>query len=418
MSTMGMWASHAARRTALQNRRRFLSSHDQMNIAMREAALASFGSDTQDALPREFLDLVRTAERKPLGVAHVAGEESVLDVDPFELVKPDLASIDGSIKDLLGSDHPVLHRVAQYFFNVEGGKKVRPTMVLLVARACNTHTAVRSGLLGTSIQESSTPTSRQRRLAEITEMIHVASLLHDDVIDSADSRRGVGSVNEVFGNKLAVLAGDFLLARSSVCTARLRNLDVVEILGMVLEDLVKGEVYQMRNIVQGDSRSAVFDSYLRKNFYKTGSLMANSCRASAVLNDHTPEEVREAVYVYGRGVGAAFQLVDDILDFEGKGDELGKPTLSDLGTGLATAPILFAAEEHQELEDLIARKFSTPGDIEYAQQLLNSSHGIVRTKNLAIQYSNQAVEAILTLEPSPARDGLVRLARNLIERCF
>ena len=117
----------------------------------------------------------------------------------------------GSIKDLLGSDHPVLERVAQYFFDVEGGKKIRPTMVLLMSRACNEDALARGHTTSKNENENeegtlltSAPTSKQVRLAEITEMIHTASLLHDDVIDTADSRRGVESVNSMFGNKVCV----------------------------------------------------------------------------------------------------------------------------------------------------------------------------------------------------------------------
>ena len=131
----------------------------------------------------------------------------------------------------------------------------------------------------------------QRRLAEVTEMIHTASLLHDDVIDAADTRRGVSSVNTVFGNKLAVLAGDFLLARASVCLARLRSLPVVELLSTVIEHLVKGEVMQMKTALRSEAATqAAFDLYLRKTYYKTGSLMANSCKAVAMLM-RRPDEV-------------------------------------------------------------------------------------------------------------------------------
>lgn len=120
----------------------------------------------------------------------------------------------------------------------------------------------------------------QRRLAEITEMIHTASLFHDDVIDKATTRRNVSSVNQVFGNKLAILGGDFLLSRASVSLARLRNLEVVELLSVVIEHLVKGEIMQMKPSSSGRSQ---LEYYLKKNFYKTASLMGHSCLAAAVL---------------------------------------------------------------------------------------------------------------------------------------
>ena len=146
-------------------------------------------------------------------------------------------------------------------------------------------------------------------------MIHTASLLHDDVIDMSDIRRGVASVNSSFGNKLAVLAGDFLLSRASVNLARLRSLETMELLSVVIEQLVKGEVLQISGPpTSGDH--AAFDYYLKKNYYKTGSLMANSCKAEALLAD-CDEEIQNICFQYGKHIGLAFQLVDDLLDYTG-----------------------------------------------------------------------------------------------------
>lgn len=142
-------------------------------------------------------------------------------------------------------------------------------------------------------------------------MIHTASLLHDDVIDEAEMRRGIKSVNQVFGDKLSILAGDFLLARSSVCLARLRSLEVVELMSTIIEHLVKGEVMQMRN-VEGRSKISLLEYYLRKNYYKTASLMANSCKAALTLGKHT-EYVCEMGFAYGRHLGLAFQVCENII---------------------------------------------------------------------------------------------------------
>lgn len=276
--------------------------------------------------------------------------------------------MNASIREILGVDHPVLARVAQYFFSASGnsaaassaakansgggGKKMRPAMVLLMSRAVNDDAAAAASSSPSpspspspSLPEgSSSPSSlsllaSQKRLAEITEMIHTASLLHDDVIDVADTRRGLQSVNSVFGNKLAILAGDFLLARASVCLARLRNIPVVELLSTVIEHLVKGEVMQMRQVIvqaqaqqtlqtqsqQGEDASAsasavspvtraAFAMYLRKSYYKTASLMANSCRAVVLLRgEHYSPKAADAAFRYGMHTGMAFQLVDDVL---------------------------------------------------------------------------------------------------------
>jgi geranylgeranyl pyrophosphate synthase len=254
------------------------------------------------------------------GVALFAKEhvQKGLTHDPFDLVAGEITSLSEGIRNLLGSDHPVLELCARYFFESgrDGGKKVRPTMVLLLSIASNQHAltitgkgasvgAMASTIPSESASRPSQVLSSQRRLAEITEMIHTASLFHDDVIDKSDTRRGAPSANRAYGDKLAILAGDFLLARASVALARLRNLEVVELLSTVIEHLVKGEVMQMRG---GHLKNCTaMEYYLHKNYYKTGSLMANSCRAAVVLGGHD-EAVQNIAFAYGKHLGLAFQV--------------------------------------------------------------------------------------------------------------
>ena len=330
-----------------------------------------------------------------------------VNVDAFKMVEKDITTLSGGIKELLGSDHPVLESCAKYFFEIDGGKKIRPTMVLAVSYALNSQSRSR-GVSQTPVGASPS----QKRLAEIIEMIHTASLFHDDVIDKADTRRGVPSVNQSFGNKLAILGGDFLLSRASICSARLRNLAVVELLSTIIEHLVKGEVMQMRPSSTGTS---ALEYYLRKNFYKTASLMGHSCLSAAVLGEHSEDDQR-ACYLYGTYVGQAFQLVDDALDFEGSTATIGKVPLADLKSGLATAPTLYAADEFPQLIPLINRKFESPGDIEEAFELVQRSSGLARTRDLAQVHAEKAIEAITRLEPSPARDALVALACTVVVR--
>ena len=298
-----------------------------------------------DSLAQGAASAVPLSEGGDGGVLNLSAFPGALSMDPFASVSVDLRGINTSIKELLGVDHPILSTVARYFFDWDGGKKVRPALLLLMAHAINHHMAHTTGgrytpsgcfspsacevaaaaqslaagmpTLLPGAQRAPLPAQvvlpLQRRLAEITELIHTASLLHDDVIDGADTRRGVGSVNHVFGNKLAILAGDFLLARASVCLARLRNIPCVELLSSVIEHLVKGEVMQMHATLKGDAGMRhAFDVYLRKTYYKTGSLIANSCKGIAVLGGY-PDDVQLAAYKYGLHVGMAFQLVDDML---------------------------------------------------------------------------------------------------------
>ncbi|RQM10678.1 hypothetical protein B5M09_001180 [Aphanomyces astaci] len=269
-----------------------------------------------------------------------------------------------------------------YFFDNDGGKKIRPTMILLVSQAAE---ADRVADQSTFPKSPEYIAASQQRLAEITEMIHTASLLHDDVIDEADTRRGMQSVNKVFGSKLSILAGTS--PHSAWRDANL--LCAVELMSTAIEHLVKGEVMQMRHADKGGTISP-FEYYLRKNYYKTGSLMANSCKASLVLGDHS-DRVCELGFAYGRHLGLAFQ-------------------------GLATAPVLLAQEEFPVLKELVARNFSLEGDIDLAADLVEKSVGLQKSKDLAIAQAELACQAALQFTPSPARDGLVKLAQLVITR--
>jgi hexaprenyl-diphosphate synthase len=289
-------------------------------------------------------------------------------------ISSELSNLKSSLFHLLGSSHPSLDAVAKYYFQAEG-KHLRPMIVLLMSRATNglggsgwermkerervvggvdeSLTSVQGVLndwnpeqgggdgevfaepyrvgtrsTGSGAQQRSTTSaeefgdilSTQRRLASITEMIHVASLLHDDVIDASPLRRGAPSAPQQFSNKLSILGGDFLLGRASVALARLGNREVVELLATVVANLVEGEVMQMRagGEVGGEPSAQAFEVYMRKTYLKTASLMAKSARASVILGgcgvDGTREEVesgervKDVAYAYGRNLGIAFQV--------------------------------------------------------------------------------------------------------------
>ncbi len=339
------------------------------------------------------------------------------ETDPFILSKDDMQTLSQSIRsDLIGSDHPVLSKAASYFFEdgQDGGKKVRPMMVLLLSRAMDINNDVQEAGKASNIRPDLF--QAQRRLAEISEMIHTASLFHDDVIDGADTRRGAPAVHKVFGNKMAILAGDYLLARASIFLARLRDVEVVETMSTIIEHLVRGEVMQMKGSNATDTENEKMVQYLRKNFYKTASLMANSCKSAAILGGYDDEVVASA-YRYGKHLGIAFQLVDDVLDYDGSASAMGKPALSDLNAGLATAPVLFAAEMFPEvLSPLIERKFKDEGDVDVAVEFVRKSDGIERTKDLAQVHVEIAIRAISELGPSVYRDSLIHLAHKVVDR--
>jgi geranylgeranyl pyrophosphate synthase len=372
--------------------------------------LDAVSPESHDRHPLNGFKGVKISPRLPLGVAPLDSQIN----DPFLLSRPDVHDISATIgKDLVGTDHPVLNSAARYFFTSEDGrgkgKQVRPVMVMLLSRAIIPHDTERWA----NDPRLAHVLKSQRRLAEITEMIHTASLFHDDVIDDADTRRGQPAAHRAFGNKMAILAGDYLLARASISLARLRNVDVVECMSTVIEHLVRGEVLQIK-----DSRTGVADieGYLRKNFYKTASLMANSCKSAALLGVDTSPEVVDAAYTYGKHVGVAFQLIDDALDFEGNVTTLGKPALADLNAGLSTAPVLFAAETRGQLIPAMARKFKERGDMELALRCVDETDSVNRTKKLAAIHAEKAMDAAMSLGPSTYRDSLVHLACRIVDR--
>ncbi|KAB2073885.1 hypothetical protein ERO13_A07G106000v2 [Gossypium hirsutum] len=216
----------------------------------------------------------------------VAVMEPQEQVDPFSLVANELSLIATRLRSMVAAEVPNLASAAEYFFKIGAeGKRFRPTVLLLMATALDVHIPELSppGFGDTLTIDLRT---RQQRIAEITEMIHVASLLHDDVLDDADTRRGVGSLNAVMGNKLAVLAGDFLLSRACLTLASLKNTEVVTLIATVVENLVTGETMQLTT---ASNKRFSMEYYMQKTYNKTASLMSNSCKSVALLAGHTAE---------------------------------------------------------------------------------------------------------------------------------
>ncbi|KAI0756522.1 terpenoid synthase [Daedaleopsis nitida] len=410
--------------------------------------------------------------------------------DPYKLVAPQLQELRETLLNLLGSSHPSLTEIAKYYFlhpskqlrpllvllfsqatnglgsgwhmkkwaaecEGAGGRAEELDRPLTRADVLNDwnpnmpdHTAsfqssfslrpprpahlppspppIPPALGVPTVASPLTLLPTQIRLAQIVEMIHVASLLHDDVIDKSPLRRGAASAPAAFGNKLSVLAGDFLLGRTSAALSRLGENEVVELIASVIANLVEGEILQLKSVhadalgIPGLSPSVGQDNwniYLQKTYLKTASLMAKGARAAVVLGGCKEGEIwKEVAYAYGRNVGIAFQLVDDILDYEAGDVTLGKPGGADLLLGLATGPALFAWEEHPELGPLIKRKFEKPGDVELARDLVRRSSGVERTRELARAHADKAREVLAVLPESEAKGALEALTERVVKR--
>jgi len=290
--------------------------------------------------------------------------------------------------------------MAKYYFDGKG-KALRPVIAMCLGHAYNAHT----GRVGRAEEN-------QRKVAIISEMIHTASLVHDDILDHAETRRGKVSVNLKWNSQKSTMTGAYILAVASKLLAQTRSQQVVEILSQVLSDLVQGEFMQLQTKQEEEDR---FQDYINKSFNKTASLMAYSCQANAVLAEASNEDV-QAAFKYGKNLGIAFQLVDDLLDFVSSADMLGKPAAADLHLGLATAPVLFASTQFPQLNDMISRRFSEAGDVEEAFRLVLLSSGLEQTRGLARRHCEDAISSLSNIGASPYRTALVGLCDRVLNR--
>lgn len=208
--------------------------------------------------------------------------------------------------------------------------------------------------------------------------------------------------------KIAILCGDFLLARASLQLARLRDHTVTELMSSLIAELVEGELAQLR-----PSSELTMDYYLRKTYLKTASLLRNASRAAALLSDAAATEAIEAATEYGEALGMAFQITDDMLDFA---VTTGKPLYQDLKAGIVTAPVLFGAQRLPELQALVSRGFSQADDVARGVMLLEKTDGMARAAQLAGAYVQRAKDALSKLPPSNARQALETLADKVLTR--
>nr|YP_009391870.1 prenyl transferase [Acrosorium ciliolatum]ARW60014.1 prenyl transferase [Acrosorium ciliolatum] len=292
----------------------------------------------------------------------------------FISINKELIQLNINLQKMVTAQHPILYAAAEHLFSA-GGKRIRPSIILLIATITTNNKRI---------------WPEHKRLAEITEIIHTASLVHDDVIDDCETRRGINTVHNIFNTRIAVLAGDFLFAQSSWYLANLKNLKVVQIISKVITDFAEGEVRQ--GLTNFDTSISIED-YIEKSFYKTASLIASSCKATTVLSNRN-EEIQNDFYLYGKHIGLAFQIIDDILDITSSSDNLGKPAGSDLKNGNLTAPLIFALENNKQLYKLINTEFQNNKDIKIAINIIKKSNGIQKAKDLAEEHIQLAIQII------------------------
>jgi all-trans-nonaprenyl-diphosphate synthase len=332
--------------------------------------------------------------------ATIAGTPSLTTL--FDLVNDEMALVEDWLKSNLIDDNAFVEELLKQIFHA-GGKRIRPLIVLLSSKATARETGKLSRL--------------HIILAVLTELIHTASLVHDDVIDKASVRRGVETINKRWNDRIAVLMGDLLFAQASICLARIMNPVVVGIYGQVLGDLCSGEIKQMR---QQFLTTVDWDAYIDKSVSKTASLFAAGSHSGAILNG-CPNETIQALKEYGLNLGICFQIVDDLLDITGSQKETGKAVGSDLRNGVVTAPAMFILERNDansaKLKQLIdSRAITSDEGAEEALTIIRDNGGVDATIALARRYADKAIESLAQIKDSSYKDGLASLAEYVMTR--
>ncbi|MBL8320105.1 MAG: octaprenyl diphosphate synthase [Burkholderiaceae bacterium] len=308
----------------------------------------------------------------------------------------DLAEVDAVIRQRLNSDVALINQISTYIVGA-GGKRIRPRLVLLFSRAL--------GFTG----------SERFELAAIVEFIHTATLLHDDVVDESSMRRGRQTANAIFGNAASVLVGDFLYSRAFQMMVSVGSLRVLDVLADATNVIAEGEVLQLMNMHDPDL--AVQD-YLRVIRFKTAKLFEASARLGAVIGSAS-REVEEACADYGRSLGTAFQLIDDLLDYEGNSVELGKNVGDDLREGKPTLPLLMAIARGTAAERELVRKAIVDGDVARLPDILHivrHTGALHATREAARSEAEEAQARLSVLPDSSARSALLDLCVRSVER--
>lgn len=316
----------------------------------------------------------------------------------FEAVKDDLAEIEAALEENLTPHLDIVRQTASHIL-FSGGKRLRPLLMVLSARLCGY-----SGQADTS-------------LSNIFEYLHAATLLHDDLVDDASLRRGKPVAHSVWGNSIAVLVGDFLLARSLSVGARTGRMEVIRVIANITEEMSQGEIHQLMRKGNLDLSEAEYTEIIRR---KTAVLIQGACRVGALIAD-ADAKTAEALSAYGFNLGMAFQMADDLLDYLADTASLGKAVGADLREGKLTLPLIRALETASpeirgRMKAIIGNPAFSPRDFEELTDMLTTCGGISYTKEKAATYVANAKAAISDFEDSDTRTTLLNIADYVLER--
>ena len=309
-----------------------------------------------------------------------------------------MQAVDAVIRSSLQSEVPLINTIGEHIIG-SGGKRLRPALVLLS-----------SGMFGAI-------DTRHHQLAAIIEFIHTATLLHDDVVDESQMRRGKSTANHVFGNAASVLVGDFLYSRAFQMMVKLQNMRVMEVLSEATNTIAEGEVLQLLNIHNADISE---QEYLKVIHYKTAKLFEAAARLGAVLNSKSAQD-ENALALYGMHLGTAFQLVDDVLDLSGDAAQIGKNLGDDLAEGKPTLPLLYAMHQSRPEQANMLRDAIKHGGLEDMPAVLLAIQETNATEyalSIAKKEAQSAYAAISHLPDSTYKTALSELAGFAVERNF
>ncbi len=313
--------------------------------------------------------------------------------DPMEA---DMLRVDTVIRDRLSSQVALIDQISKYIIGA-GGKRIRPRLVLLFSQA-----------LGFEGRE-------RHELAAIVEFIHTATLLHDDVVDESSLRRGNATANAVFGNAASVLVGDFLYSRAFQMMVSIDRMRVLQVLADATNVIAEGEVLQLMNMHNPD---LAVEEYLRVIRFKTAKLFEASARLGAVLAA-APAALEDRCADYGRSLGTAFQLVDDLLDYEGEAKALGKNIGDDLREGKPTLPLLVAMERGDVNERRVIRVAIENGEVNRLAEIVDivrRTGALDATRQAALAEAHHARACLDGMPPSQARSALLELCDRAVNR--
>ena len=314
------------------------------------------------------------------------------------LIGPDMKAVDAVIRSRLHSDVALVQQVAEYIINA-GGKRLRPSLVLLSAGAL--------GYRGTTHHE----------LAAIVELIHTSTLLHDDVVDESDLRRGRETANALFGNAASVLVGDFLYSRTFQMMVAVGNMRVMRVLSEATNVIAEGEVLQLMNCHDADLDEL---RYLQVIRYKTAKLFEAAAQIGAIIGGASPEVERQMAE-YGMHLGTAFQLIDDVLDYSGAEVETGKHLGDDLAEGKPTLPLIYVMQHGTAEQAACVRQAIENGgrdDFPAVLAAIRETGALEHARAQAKVEADLAANAILTLPASPYKDSLLELPLFAVARSF